>query len=90
MVGRDAAVAEVGKNRHELTGPIAFAAWLGVHAALLTTPHAKVGSVMDWGWDYFGRTRAERILDRPSGHAFDWGKDEETESAPPRNIGAGN
>ena len=32
MIGRNAAVAEVGKRRHEVEGPIAFAAWLGVHA----------------------------------------------------------
>ena len=33
MIGRKAAVAEVGEHRHELHGRIAFAAWLGVHAA---------------------------------------------------------
>ena len=32
MIGRNAAVAEVGAHRHELHGAIAFAAWLGVHA----------------------------------------------------------
>jgi NADH:quinone reductase (non-electrogenic) len=42
MIGRDAAVAEVGAERHELQGPIAFAAWLGVHVALLTTARAKI------------------------------------------------
>ena len=36
MIGRGAAVAEVGKHRHELHGSIAFAAWLGVHAALMS------------------------------------------------------
>jgi NADH:ubiquinone reductase (H+-translocating) len=77
MIGRNAAVAEVGEHRHELTGPIAFAAWLGVHAALLTTTRAKVGSVMDWAWDYFGHAYGQQILDRPSGHAFDWGMEEE-------------
>jgi NADH dehydrogenase FAD-containing subunit len=34
MIGRNAAVAQVGEHRHELQGPFAFAAWLGVHAAL--------------------------------------------------------
>lgn len=42
MIGRNSAVAEVGKSRHELTGPIAFAVWLGVHALLLATSRAKV------------------------------------------------
>jgi NADH dehydrogenase len=79
MIGRNAAVAEVGEHRHELTGPIAFAAWLGVHAVLLTTTRAKIGSVMDWAWDYFSHDRGEQILDRPSGHAFDWGEEDESE-----------
>ncbi len=34
MIGRGAAVAEVPIGHHELHGAIAFAAWLGVHAAL--------------------------------------------------------
>ena len=29
MIGRNAAVAEVGKHRHQVEGPLAFAAWLG-------------------------------------------------------------
>ena len=33
MIGRNAAVAQV-KRRHEVHGTLAFAAWLGVHAAL--------------------------------------------------------
>jgi len=69
----------VGKHRHELTGPIAFAAWLGVHAALLTTLRASIGSVIDWAWNYFGNGRDTRILDRPSGRAFYWGEEEESE-----------
>jgi NADH dehydrogenase len=36
MIGRNAAVAEVGKRRHQVEGPVAFAAWLGVHAMLLS------------------------------------------------------
>src|SRR5438034_3236453 len=36
MIGRNAAVAEMGEHRHELHGPVAFAAWLGVHAWLMS------------------------------------------------------
>ena len=36
MIGRNAAVAEMGAHRHEVDGPVAFAAWLGVHAMLLS------------------------------------------------------
>ena len=32
MIGKNVAVAEVGAKHHELHGPVAFAAWLGVHA----------------------------------------------------------
>jgi NADH:ubiquinone reductase (H+-translocating) len=45
LIGRNAAVAEVGKHRHELSGPIAFAAWLGVHALLLVPTRAKIGQM---------------------------------------------
>src|SRR5215831_9590512 len=42
MIGRDAAVAVIGKKRHELDGPIAFAAWLGVHALLMSGVRTRV------------------------------------------------
>src|SRR5262249_42775181 len=42
MIGRNAAVAVIGKKRHELDGPIAFAAWLGVHALLMTGLRGKI------------------------------------------------
>ena len=66
MIGRNAAVAEVGSKHHALTGAIAFAAWLGVHALLLTTARAKLGTFFEWAWDYFGGMRVDAILDRPS------------------------
>jgi NADH:ubiquinone reductase (H+-translocating) len=64
MIGRNAAVAEVGE--HELQVPVAFAAWLGVHAALLTTARAKIETFVEWGWDYFGKAHADPVLDRTS------------------------
>jgi NADH:ubiquinone reductase (H+-translocating) len=63
MVGRNAAVAEVGSGHHSLTGPLAFAAWLGVHAVLLTTLHAKMAAFFEWAWTYFGNAHVEAILD---------------------------
>ncbi|MEG9433580.1 NAD(P)/FAD-dependent oxidoreductase [Terriglobus sp. ADX1] len=69
MVGRDAAVAEVGSSHHTLTGPLAFAAWLGVHALLLTTARAKIETFLEWAWEYFGHVHVAPILDRPS---VDW------------------
>jgi NADH:ubiquinone reductase (H+-translocating) len=64
MIGRNAAVAELGKHRHELTGAIAFAAWLGVHVALLPSNRARFESLVEWGWDYFGRYSGDDVLDR--------------------------
>lgn len=48
MVGRNAAVAEIGSNHHPITGVFAFAAWLGVHAILLTTARAKMEAFLEW------------------------------------------
>jgi hypothetical protein len=47
MIGRNSAVAEMGKHRHELKGAVAFAAWLGVHAALLSSTQAKVEAFVE-------------------------------------------
>ncbi|MFC6646522.1 NAD(P)/FAD-dependent oxidoreductase [Granulicella cerasi] len=65
MVGRNAAVAEVGVGRHAITGILAFAAWLGVHAALLTTVRAQVETFLEWAWEYFGDVHVDALLDRP-------------------------
>ena len=57
MIGRGAAVAEVGPHRHELHGAIAFAAWLGVHAALMTGVRNRVDAFIAWGWTTSPRPR---------------------------------
>ena len=58
MIGRNAAVAEVGRRHHQVEGPIAFAAWLGVHAMLLSGVHSKTDAFLTWAWDYFDRDHA--------------------------------
>ena len=82
MIGRNAAVAEVGQHRHELQGTVAFAAWLGVHAALLTTARAKIETFVEWGWDYFGKAHADPVLDRLSQANINWNADEEKQEQP--------
>jgi NADH dehydrogenase len=72
MIGRNAAVAEIGRRHHELEGAIAFAAWLGVHAALLSTSRAKIGAFLEWAWDYFGNVRGVQILDRSVEARIKW------------------
>ena len=79
MIGRNAAVAEVGKKRYELTGPIAFAAWLGVHDLLLIPTRAKIEASLDWAWDYFGGSNVVSVLDRPDQVAINWQAEEEME-----------
>jgi NADH dehydrogenase len=63
MIGRNAAVAEFGKAHHEFVGPIAFATWLGVHAALLTAPRARLEAIEEWAWEYFAGEHAGQLID---------------------------
>jgi len=80
MIGRDAAVAEVGEHRHELEGTIAFAAWIGVHAALLTSMRARMSAFVEWAWDYFGAVSGDAILDDTSQLQVDWDDDGEAQA----------
>jgi NADH dehydrogenase len=77
MIGRNSAVAEVGEHRHELQGAIAFAAWLGVHAALLSSTRAKIEAFLEWAWDYFGGARGDVVLDRAEELQINWNDDGE-------------
>jgi len=61
MIGRNAAVAEVGAHRHQVEGPIAFAAWLGLHAILLSGVHSRIDAFMEWADDYFHADRAANL-----------------------------
>jgi NADH dehydrogenase len=72
MVGRNAAVAELGADRHEITGPLAFAAWLGVHASLLSGTREKIGALAAWGQDYVSKKRPTALVDHPEDHRIDW------------------
>lgn len=64
MIGHNAAVAEVGRRRHEVDGPVAFVMWLGVHATLMTGVRPRIDAFVDWAWDYFSDDRASRPLHR--------------------------
>ena len=65
MIGRKAAVAEVGEHRHEMKGRLAFAAWLGVHAELLANTRAELGAFLSWANDFYVRPhhRSAELLD---------------------------
>jgi NADH dehydrogenase len=81
MIGRGAAIAEVGAHRHELHGAIAFSAWLGVHAALMTGVRNRVDAFVNWGSDYFTKQRGPQVLDRSDAARIDWGEDSAVEPA---------
>ena len=64
MIGRNAAIAELGKSHREITGPLAFVAWLGVHATLLTTLRAELEAIFEWAWGYYGGEHPGQLIDR--------------------------
>jgi NADH dehydrogenase len=65
MIGRKAAVAEIGEHRHELHGRLAFAAWLGVHAQLLANADAELKAFLSWADEFYLRShhRSAALLD---------------------------
>ncbi|HEU0041804.1 MAG TPA: FAD-dependent oxidoreductase [Jiangellaceae bacterium] len=77
MIGRNAAVAEVGKHRHQVEGPLAFAAWLGVHVMLLSGVHSKTDAFLTWAWDYFDRDHAATVEASSVPQRIAWGEDTE-------------
>jgi NADH dehydrogenase len=76
MIGRGAAIAAVGKRHHEVHGELAHAAWLGVHASLMTGTRAKIEAFVDWAWDGFTKTGGPHVLDRTAAAAINWDDDE--------------
>jgi NADH dehydrogenase len=73
MIGRGAAVAQV--KGVELHGKIAFGAWLGVHAALMTGGSNRVSAFKSWAIDFFGKQRAPQALDRSGTPRMAWEDD---------------
>lgn len=66
MIGRGAAVAEIGTNRHRVQGPVAFLAWLGVHVGLLSGVWQRFGTVTSWSVAYLTHSRPQVVLASPS------------------------
>ncbi len=76
MIGDGAAIAEMGAHHHELHGHMAFAAWLGVHAWLMSGVRQRVDAFMSWGWDFLGSSRSSSIIDDPDAARIDWGDED--------------
>jgi NADH dehydrogenase len=82
MIGREAAIAELGKNRHEVHGRLAHIAWLAVHASLMTGTRNKLEAIIDWGWDRFTKTGGgPHVIDRGHAADIDWDDDPTVASA---------
>ncbi len=62
MIGRMAAVAEIGKSHKQLHGPLAFAGWLAVHDALLPAARPRYNALTNWLRDYLSDDRSEFIV----------------------------
>jgi NADH dehydrogenase len=81
MIGRGAAIAQVPPGV-ELHGKLAFAAWLGVHAALMTGGSNRVNAFKSWAIDFFGKERAPQALDRSGEPRMQWEDDDVAAAAP--------
>jgi NADH:ubiquinone reductase (H+-translocating) len=81
MIGDGAAVAEMGAHHHELHGHVAFAAWLGVHAWLMSGIHQRVDAFISWATDFIGSRRATAVLDDSDVARIDWGDETTTTEA---------
>lgn len=66
-IGRSAAVAEIGKL--QLSGWLAWMAWLTVHLAFLVGFRNKFSVLMQWAYSYFTYKRGARIITGVSGES---------------------
>ncbi|HSK28709.1 MAG TPA: NAD(P)/FAD-dependent oxidoreductase [Candidatus Limnocylindria bacterium] len=60
IIGRASAVADLGRLR--FSGYFAWLAWLFVHLMYLVEFQNKVLVLVQWGWYYFSRNRAARLI----------------------------
>ena len=60
-IGRHDAVTELA-NGWRLTGPIGWAAWLGLHLVYLMGFRNRIVVFVNWAWSYVTYDRASRIL----------------------------
>ncbi len=67
-IGRSRAVAQVGKL--QLSGFLAWLAWLTVHIFYLIDFRNRVVVLLDWAWAYFAYRRGSRLI---TGHRLEAG-----------------
>jgi len=66
-IGRSRAVAWLF-NRVQLTGFIAWLAWLGLHLITLIGFRNRLNVFVNWVWNYLTYDRSVRIILQPDGH----------------------
>jgi NADH dehydrogenase len=71
MVGRGAAVAELGRRRYQLQGTFAFLSWLLVHLALLSGIQQKVRALFSWLNGYILHSPAQVVVSGPVDRAME-------------------
>ena len=76
MIGKNAAIAEIGERRHELEGAVAYSMWLGLHIALLSGLQVKIETFVDWVGDYFSKGRSSQLIDRSDAARIHWYDDD--------------
>jgi NADH:ubiquinone reductase (H+-translocating) len=81
MIGKNAAIAEIGERRHELEGAVAYTMWLGVHIALLSGLRVKIETFVDWVGDYFSKGRSSQLIDRSDAARIHWQDDDDIETS---------
>jgi NADH dehydrogenase len=59
-IGRSRAVAQIG--RVQLSGTLAWLAWLLVHITYLISFRNRVVVLFDWAWSYFTYQRGSRLI----------------------------
>jgi NADH dehydrogenase len=63
-IGRNAAVADLGGVR--FGGYLAWLAWLFIHLLYLVEFENRLLVLLQWGWNYFTRNRAARLITGPN------------------------
>ncbi|HEX5269037.1 MAG TPA: NAD(P)/FAD-dependent oxidoreductase [Gemmataceae bacterium] len=67
-IGRNAAVADLGWVRFD--GYLAWLAWLFIHLIYLVEFENRLLVLLQWGWNYFTRNRAARLITGRSDSSF--------------------
>lgn len=74
MVGKNAAVVEMGKKRHEYKGFFAYLTWIFIHLTLLPTYFQKIQALIGCSFNYFGRPIFQILDDHDE--TIKWDKDQ--------------